>query len=798
MEKKVFTEIFDSAALSYIIDNFSNYRDKFENPDEMGGTRTSLINYISNSQNGEIEVRYRQIGGIGRHYAVAGLSMQGMTKFIRQTISKGLYKDIDMVNAHPVILLHLARKYGFECTYLTKYVERREEVIAKIIDKYEIGRDEVKRLYLIITNADNSLTRVQPKGNHMKHYKSEMIALQNSFAKKFQNEFTMHKKLCKIKGRVDNFKGSFMNTFLCNMENNILEEMFDYLGSPENSVLCFDGIMIPYDMDLNLRDIERHIKSRTGIDMKLVEKPFTEAIDIAPVDVQKWNVKDFNDYTKLCVGPDGPTKMKSSVVKDFVRKNIFYCNNGGSGHYVVSQHDYNLVFKQEIVRYYPIAAGKLMDTINVQCNIINENYDKINAKDCEGLSPYMLKKVKPEILRTINKYESNNLAEFVTNMRKNGEIRTYKKLDFYPYLEEKDNACPHNILNMFGGFVNHGKNSTVRFEETRIYKHIRDEICNGNIEEFDDLNNHIADIVQDAGEIKGVAHVFYSVQGTGKDLFGKFMSLLLGHSLVVVEDNANRFFNNSFNSKYVNKLLLIFQEASERGATFNMADRLKSIITKPEGDVERKGIDAVEINNFARVWLFTNNEGAVRVEPGDRRYTLHHINPRYANNKTYFAPICDELTQEEVIVAAFKYYAEYAVDTIKARCNLMTTYGSSQQLYSLPAGLKFIKRYIEENYEDLAKNGKWRVDRADINRLFKEDGGNVNQLKTQLDRLGLHPKRMRINGSSAVGYELDTEEIQGLFRTYLRNDEFTFNFMESDDVDSDEDDNGDSMYENLS
>ena len=176
MEKKVFIEIFDSGKLSYIIDNFSNYQDKYENPDEMKGTLTALINYISNSQNGIINVRYRQIREVGRYYAVAGLSMQGMARFIRQTIANGLYKDIDMVNAHPVILLYLAKKYKFECTYLKKYVEKREEIIAKVVNKYGLSRDEVKKLYLIITNADNNITKVQTKGGHMKFYKSEMIA----------------------------------------------------------------------------------------------------------------------------------------------------------------------------------------------------------------------------------------------------------------------------------------------------------------------------------------------------------------------------------------------------------------------------------------------------------------------------------------------------------------------------------------------------------------------------------------------------------------------------------------------
>ena len=56
-----------------------------------------------------------------------GVGMQGLRGEIRSTSSRKLYWDIDMVNAHPVLLLQVCQKNGWKCDTLDYYVSNREK-----------------------------------------------------------------------------------------------------------------------------------------------------------------------------------------------------------------------------------------------------------------------------------------------------------------------------------------------------------------------------------------------------------------------------------------------------------------------------------------------------------------------------------------------------------------------------------------------------------------------------------------------------------------------------------------------
>lgn len=66
-----------------------------------------LQRYLDNSEDGVSTVIYRQNEGYGRFFAQGSLSLQSFPREIRHTIAGDYYQDIDIVNAHPVILEHL-------------------------------------------------------------------------------------------------------------------------------------------------------------------------------------------------------------------------------------------------------------------------------------------------------------------------------------------------------------------------------------------------------------------------------------------------------------------------------------------------------------------------------------------------------------------------------------------------------------------------------------------------------------------------------------------------------------------
>ena len=58
-------------------------------------------------------------------------------------------KDIDMINSHPVILLHLCQKSKLYCNVLKNSVGNRD----LILDSFSDNRKEVKEMFLTILNG---------------------------------------------------------------------------------------------------------------------------------------------------------------------------------------------------------------------------------------------------------------------------------------------------------------------------------------------------------------------------------------------------------------------------------------------------------------------------------------------------------------------------------------------------------------------------------------------------------------------------------------------------------------------
>lgn len=69
---------------------------------------------------------------------------------------------------------------------------------------------------------------------------------------------------------------------LCDLENKVLEVIFEKLGSPYDSVLCFDGIMISKRINVGsrLRDLEVAVLNKLNVSVELTVKKMDEGVEI--------------------------------------------------------------------------------------------------------------------------------------------------------------------------------------------------------------------------------------------------------------------------------------------------------------------------------------------------------------------------------------------------------------------------------------------------------------------------------------------------------------------------------------
>jgi hypothetical protein len=276
----IFFETINQDKLKYIIDNFQSFKGKIRDScfaDVDYDPLTMLKNVLNScDEKGILKVQYHQKKGKGRMMADLSISFQGMIREVRHTLAKGIYVDIDMCNAHPVILSYLARINNFNCEHLDEYINNREKYL-KPIGNRELG----KKLYLALTNggtADYNKLSEELKTEHLKGYRDEMICLHNSFAKLYPDEYITY---CRAKKEKRNFKAGFMNTLLCDMENKLLQIVRKTLAPKcDNLVLCFDGIMLPMGKYNLLKCEKAFNKKFKGINMKLAIKEFDEALNI--------------------------------------------------------------------------------------------------------------------------------------------------------------------------------------------------------------------------------------------------------------------------------------------------------------------------------------------------------------------------------------------------------------------------------------------------------------------------------------------------------------------------------------
>jgi len=304
-EEMVLYEKVDLEALQIIRDNFDYLYDKGKLGrfvDAKNGYSViqdkkvvyDMLCEFFNSRKKSEKQKYKYASGIswGRMFS-DGVSLQGISRVIRQTIARQIYWDIDISNAHPVILHTYCVKNKIEVPTLTRYIQHRDELLADIIGLIDsetgkpLTRDDAKTIPLAIINGGkrSHLFKQGCLPDWVKLLEREIVDIYNFFVKTDIGK-KFHRRAVSKKDR--NVEGSTLNYFLCQQENEILCAMYRYLveAGVRVGVFCFDGMMVYKSFDENgvalpfkqklLEGAEEVVRDTLGYPIKLVVKEMTE------------------------------------------------------------------------------------------------------------------------------------------------------------------------------------------------------------------------------------------------------------------------------------------------------------------------------------------------------------------------------------------------------------------------------------------------------------------------------------------------------------------------------------------
>lgn len=279
--------------------------------------------------------------------------------------------------------------------------------------------------------------------------------------------------------------------------------------------------------------------------------------------------------------------------------------------------DPNLCIAELNKRYAVLNAGKKLLVIDEW----GDPYPEIGVETFHGLFANVLIRVGKETI-PVSRY-----------WFKHPDRRTYEKGSVFA---PEGNTQPgqYNTWKGFAVQPDPGRTCPLFLE------HSFDVICSGDQEHYEYVLNWLALMVQQPGELPGVAICLLSEQGTGKGSWIKYIARMYGKHFMSVSNKRHLLGNFS---DHLNEIVLLF--ADEMSWTDCEVDSglLKVLITEETRTSEKKGGDTRTVKNFTHLITASNARWAVPAELSDRRFFILEVSDCRVKHFDYFDRLVYEM-----------------------------------------------------------------------------------------------------------------------------------------------------------
>jgi len=673
----------------------------FKNPitrDMIGCEKKQLQKYksITDRETNKAKIKYTRPKGMsyGRSNPVGAIGFFCMRKKIRHTLSnvKNLI-DVDIINAHPDMLLQICKENGLMCDKLESYVENRDAILIRIQNLTACDRERAKVLFirlLFFGSFENWLKEEKDEKNVIVYPEIFITVFDNDLDLiHFINEFTLQlknigehirksnpklekevEKNIRLKKKKNNNKiGTIVSFFLQEYEIRVLECLYIYCCDKgyikeDLCVLCADGIMLEKelikDADI-LAEFNAIVKEKIGFNLRFAVKEMNEdMIDILDEHIITSKMLDMTKFSKF----------DNVYFKELIN--------------YVSKKTYFEMFVCKVLRPDPVY-------------IYRENEED----GFDALCFYNQNK----IIETFNHIKSGEICDngeetkFITKWLGDENIKCYNSMNFLPFNDK--NPIDSNIFNLFRGFNEYCKTEYDYSKKDKLLKPFMDlglEICGGNTDHFEYMLNYIADIFQNPNQKNPVAFIIKGKQGAGKNVWLNGVGNTMGKQHYITSSNPKDFFGD-YAEGFYHKLLVNMNECEGKD-TFDFEGRMKSFITEDTIMLNRKFVQPVSIKNVARLIIFSNkpNPVAIDIRSGDRRYvvfetTEKYLEPKY--NTIFWSQLVAFFNRPDFIACLYDFFNEKDIKNFDWRSKRPITkaYIQMSRIY-VPAEALFLEHKI--------------------------------------------------------------------------------------------------------
>jgi hypothetical protein len=223
--------------------------------------------------------------------------------------------------------------------------------------------------------------------------------------------------------------------------------------------------------------------------------------------------------------------------------------------------------------------------------------------------------------------KSMTIADYWLN---HNQRRQYHGIEFAP-AKARD-----GYYNLWQGFAVEPREGDC----SKFIAHLKDNVAQGNKDHFNWIVGWWAQIVQQPTVKPGTSLVIRGKQGTGKTKIGEVFGSLFGEHYELVDDQ--RYVTGQFNSHMASLLVLHADEAFWAGDK-RSEGKLKSLVTGYKHRLEFKGVDAILMDNFIRLFITANHDWVVPAGFEERRNAVFDISEARIRDTAFFSAIDHEM-----------------------------------------------------------------------------------------------------------------------------------------------------------
>ncbi|MDQ0314836.1 DUF5906 domain-containing protein [Amorphus orientalis] len=239
--------------------------------------------------------------------------------------------------------------------------------------------------------------------------------------------------------------------------------------------------------------------------------------------------------------------------------------------------------------------------------------------------------------------------------------RQYSGIVFEPDPDGPDAAAPAGTYNLWRGFEYERSRDG---DNSAILDHLLERVCQGSEELFHYVTAWFAHMVQRPRERIGTALVIRGGQGTGKTMIGQTFGSLFAPHYFLADDP--RYLIGQFNAHMKGCLLLQADEGFWAGDK-HAEGRLKGLVTSDIQFIEHKGVDPIQIKNYVRLLVTSNEDWVVPAGKDERRFAVFDIKDKGKGDGAYFSSLFAEAMRPENRAALLDYLLDFDLSRVDLR-----------------------------------------------------------------------------------------------------------------------------------